>query len=121
MFEESNEHYLKAIFCLKQSKGKIRRVDLADYMGYSKPSITVAVSRLIEKGLLTATRDGYLNLTETGLEASRHVVEKYRFFTELLISCGVEQATAEREACGLEHVLSDESFRRLMERVRVEK
>lgn len=118
MFEESNEHYLKAIFSLKQIRGKIRRVDLADYMGYSKPSISVAVSRLIEKGLLTS-EDGYLDLTAAGLEASRHVVEKYRFFTELLVSCGVERATAEREACGMEHVLSDESFKRLMERVRV--
>lgn len=112
LFQESTENYLKAILVLKQKKGEVRRIDLAEYMGYSKASITHAVTALMKKGFLKT--DGcYLELTQEGLSVSRQVLERHDFFTRLLVKCGVEQKTAEQEACGMEHVLSEQSFEML--------
>lgn len=111
---ESNENYLKAILILQQRMEHVRRVDLANYLGYSKASITHGVSLLQKKGYLEPDRTDIV-LTSKGLEAAEHVLKKHKYFTKFLINCGVDRERAEQEACELEHAVSDESFLRVEE------
>ena len=119
VFRESSENYLKAILILKQSQGEIRCIDLARYMGYSKASVSHAVAVLKKKGFLEPEGVGLI-LTEKGEELSKRILEKHCFFTQLLIKCGVEEKKAEMEACGIEHVISDESLKKIKETMRLE-
>ena len=82
-------------------------------MGFSKPSISHAVSVLRDGGFLTMDSDYFLHLTDVGREVAEQIYEKHRFFTERLIAAGVDPETAEKDACRIEHVISDESFERL--------
>ena len=116
---ESSENYLKAILILTQNLGIVRKVDLANYMGFSRASITHGVALLQKKGYLEADRVDIV-LTEKGLETAEHILEKHKYFTKFLTNCGVEQERAEREACELEHAVSDESFLRLEEKYQFE-
>lgn len=116
---ESSENYLKAILILTQNLGIVRKVDLANYMGFSKASISHGVALLQKNGYLDPDRID-LVLTSKGLEAAEHVLEKHRYFTKFLINCGVAQEIAEKEACELEHAVSDESFSRLEEKYQFE-
>lgn len=118
VFHESSENYLKAILILKQRQGEVRCVDLAEYMGYSKASVSTAVAALRKKGFLEPS--GYcLTLTRRGEELSSRILEKHRFFMNLLISCGVDQNVAREEACSMEHAISDESFKKIKSKVRI--
>lgn len=110
---ESGEDYLEAILILQRERGAVRSVDLAHYMGYSKPSISHAVSNLRSGGFLETGADGNLNLTESGREIAEKIYEKHKFFTEQLIAIGVEPKTAEQDACRIEHVISRESFEKI--------
>ena len=83
------------------------------HMGFSKPSISHAVSVLRDGGFLTMDSDYFLHLTDVGREVAEQIYEKHRFFTERLIAAGVDAETAEQDACRIEHVISEESFRRL--------
>lgn len=109
----SGEDYLEAVLVLKQEKGIVRSVDLARHMGYSKPSISHAVGILRDGGFLTMDEDGFLHLTDIGLEIAKKIYERHLFFTERLIAAGVDQETAEQDACRIEHVISEESFQKL--------
>lgn len=84
-------------------------MDLAEYLGYSRASITYMVNELVAKGFLKEGK-GNLELTEEGILLSRQILERYMFFFHLLTKCGVTQTTAEKEACKMEHILSPESF-----------
>lgn len=88
-------------------------MDLANHMGYSRPSISHAVSALKEGGFLEMGRDGSLTLTEQGKKVAERIYERHRFFMEYLIAVGVEPKLAEEDACRMEHVISDESFEKL--------
>lgn len=110
---ESGEDYLEAILVLSTTKGAVRRVDLADYFGYSKPSITVAINSLIREGLVEADAEDFLHLTESGTKKAEKIYEQHCFFKQALIDAGVDPATADKEACKLEHCLSQESFDKL--------
>ena len=109
----SGEDYLEAILMIKQQNGYVRCVDVAEQLGVKKPSVSRAVKELIKSGHLVKNADGTLSLTELGLQIAEQIYEKHRFFTERLIAAGVDPATAERDACRIEHVISDESFKRL--------
>lgn len=109
----SGEDYLEAIFVLQKKKGMVRSVDLAQHMGYSKPSISHAVGLLKKEGLLTVDTDGYLHLTDAGRGVAEKIYERHLFFTEQLVAVGVDQETAERDACRIEHAISEESFQKL--------
>ena len=111
---ESIENYLKAILILKKQHGTVRRVDLANYMGYSKASISTAVKVLKKLGCIRIVGDT-LELSEDGKHISEEILEKHQFFTQMLVNCGVEYEIAIQEACGMEHVISDESFQLLKE------
>ena len=109
----SGEDYLEAVLVLQKEKGMVRSVDVARHMGVSKPSVCHAVVTLKKGGFLTMDEDLFLRLTDIGREVAEQTYEKHCFFTRRLIAAGVDPQTAEREACRMEHVISDESFERL--------
>ena len=111
----SGEDYLEAILILQKQMGEsaVRSVDLARHMGFSKPSISHAVGVLRDGGFLTVDKDGFLHFTEEGREIARKIYERHQFFTEHLIAAGVNETTAEEDACRIEHAISDESFQKL--------
>ena len=116
----SGEDYLEAILVLQKQKGMVRSVDMARHMGVSKPSVCHAVATLKNGGFLTMDDDFFLHLTDVGREVAEQIYEKHRFFTERLIAAGVDPKTAEADACRIEHVISEESFRRLKAAVKSE-
>lgn len=91
----------------------VRSVDLARHMGFSKPSISHAVGVLKNGGFLTVDEDGYFHLTEDGREVAEKIYERHQFFTEQLVAVGVDRETAERDACRIEHAISEEAFQKL--------
>ena len=109
----SGEDYLEAILVLHKKTGMVRYVDVARHMEVSKPSVCHAVATLREGGFLTMDSDYFLHLTGVGREVAEQIYEKHCFFTDRLIEAGVDLETAERDACRIEHVISDESFQRL--------
>src|SRR5699024_2615146 len=108
----SGEDYLEAILVLKEQKGMVRSVDVARHLEVTKPSVCNAVATLRDGGFLTMDSDYFLHLTDVGREVAEQIYEKHPFFTERLIVAGVDPATAERDACRIEHVISDENFER---------
>ena len=114
----SGEDYLEAILILQKQKGEsaVRSIDLAQHMGFSKPSISHAVGVLRDGGFLVMDKDGFLHLTERGREVAEKIYERHRFFTEQLIAAGVDEVIAEQDACRIEHAISDTSFRKLKEK-----
>ena len=111
----SGEDYLEAILILQKQMGEsaVRSVDLARHMGFSKPSISHAVGLLRDGSFLVMEKDGFLHLTDKGREVAGKIYERHQFFTEQLIAAGVDEATAEQDACRIEHAISDESFQKL--------
>lgn len=111
----SGEDYLEAVLILQKQMGEsaVRSVDLARHMGFSKPSISYAVGVLRDGGFLIVDKDGFLHLTEEGREIAEKIYERHQFFTEQLIAAGVNEITAEEDACRIEHAISDESFQKL--------
>lgn len=109
----SGEDYLETILVLQKKKGMVRSVDVARYMDVSKPSVCHAVATLRDGGFLTMDEDYFLHLTDAGREVVEQIYEKHRFFTEMLTNAGVDPVTAERDACRIEHVISESSFQRL--------
>ena len=113
----SGEDYLEAVLILQKKQGMVRSIDLARHMGFSKPSISHAVGVLRDGGFLTMDEDGFLHLTDIGREVAEKIYERHQFFTEQLVAAGVDQETAEQDACRIEHAISDTSFRKLKEKV----
>ena len=109
----SGEDYLEAILVLHKKMGMVRSVDVARHMDVSKPSVSHAVATLKDGGFLTMDDGFFLHLTDIGREVAEQIYEKHRFFTERLIAAGVDSEIAEADACRIEHVISEESFRRL--------
>ena len=107
---ESAEMYLETIYQLSRERGTVRSVDVAESMGYSKPSVSRAVGLLKAGGYLVMEKDGTLTLTETGLETAQKVYERHTILTTLLVRLGVSPETAAEDACKMEHVISDETF-----------
>lgn len=109
----SGEDYLEAILVLQKQKGMVRSVDVARHLEVTKPSVCNAVATLRDGGFLKMDEGYFLHLTDVGREVAEQIYEKHRFFTDRLIAAGVDPATAERDACRIEHVIGDESFERL--------
>lgn len=109
----SGEDYLEAILVLQRQKGMVRSVDVARHLEVSKPSVSHAVTTLKEGGFLTMDEDFFLHLTDLGREIAEQTYEKHRFFTDLLTEAGVDPESAERDACRMEHVISQRSFEHL--------
>ena len=109
----SGEDYLETILVLQKKLGMVRSVDVARHMEVSKPSVCVAVNTLKDGGFLTMDEDHFLHLTDVGREVAERTYEKHCFFTEMLIEAGVDQETAEADACRMEHAISEDSFQHL--------
>ncbi len=106
----SGEDYLEAILVLKRKKGMVRSVDVARHLDVSKPSVCHAVSTLKEGGFLIMDENSFLFLTDVGREVAEQTYEKHCFFTRQLVAAGGDPQTAEREACRMEHTISQKSF-----------
>lgn len=109
----SGEDYLKAIYVLQKENGFVRSLDVAGYMGVSKPSVSHAVKLLREGGFLVMDDDYTLHLTDLGREVAEKLYERHQYFTEQLTDAGVDADTAEAEACKMEHTINDASFQKL--------
>lgn len=107
---ESAEDYLEKILMLKEQKGVVRSIDIANAMGYSKPSISIAMKHLRENGYITMDQDNHIELTEAGLAIAERIYNRHRTLTLLLTKLGVPKETAEKDACKIEHDLSPETF-----------
>ena len=108
--QESGEMYLESIYVLSKKLGSVRSVDISEYMGYSKPSVSRAVSLLKNGGYIVMDEDNLITLTESGREIARKIYDRHTLLTELLTRLGVSQETAAEDACKMEHAISDESF-----------
>lgn len=106
---ESAEMYLETIYVLAQ-RGSVRSIDVAEHMGYSKPSVSRAVGILKRDGLLVMEKDGSLTLTEDGKQTAKKIFERHTLLTEFLEHIGVSKDTASDDACKIEHVISDETI-----------
>ena len=106
----SGEDYLEAVLVIQKKKGMVRSVDVARHLDVSKPSVCHAVSTLKEGGFLIMDENSFLFLTDVGREVAEQTYEKHCFFTRQLVAAGVDPQTAEREACRMEHTISQRSF-----------
>ena len=111
----SGEEYLKWILKLQKTEGHIRSIDLAQSMGFSRPSVSIAIKKLENNGFLTKDEEGYLQLTEKGYDVAENMRERHQFLTDFLVNIGVDMKTAISDACKIEHDLSEESFEKLRE------
>ena len=108
--QESGEMYLETIYILSEKTGAVRSIDVGEYMGYSKPSVSRAAGILKKGGYLLMDKDGYLTLTESGLAVAKKIYERHTLLTDFLIRLGVNEKTAVEDACKIEHDISDETF-----------
>ena len=107
---ESAEDYLEKILMLKEAKGVVRSIDIANAMGFSKPSISIAMKHLRENGYIVMDEDNYISLTQKGAEIATRIYNRHRTLTEFFMKLGVPQEVAEKDACKVEHVISEETF-----------
>ena len=108
--QESGEMYLETILVLSRKNAQVRSVDISEYMGYSKPSVSRAVGLLKQDGFITVEKDGFIHLTEKGLATAEKILDRHTVLTQMLIRLGVSRETASQDACRIEHVVSDETF-----------
>ena len=108
--QESGEMYLETIYVLSKQSSSVRSIDVAEEMGYSKPSVSRAVGLLKNAGLLLMDETGGLKLTEAGEEKAKRIYERHTVLSRLLMNLGVDEKTATEDACRMEHYISDRSF-----------
>ena len=111
--QESGEMYLETILILSEKLEHVRSLDVASYMGFSKPSISRAVSLLKNAGYLLMDQAGYLTLTESGRAVAEKIYERHKVLSRFLIGIGVDEKTAQDDACKVEHYISDVTFQRI--------
>lgn len=107
---ESGEMYLETILILSEKNPLVRSIDVCEYMGYSKPSVSRAVSRLKSDRFIIVDKDGYITLTESGKKIAEKIYERHTLLKEFLIKLGVDPETANTDACKIEHDISDTTF-----------
>lgn len=108
--QESGEMYLETIFILSQKMPAVRSIDVSEYMGFSKPSVSRAIGLLKGNGYVNMEKDGYLTLTDAGREVASKMYERHTWLTQFLVKLGVDEKIASEDACKIEHYISDESF-----------
>ncbi|MEA4813893.1 Transcriptional regulator MntR [bioreactor metagenome] len=114
---ESSENYLEAILMIREEKGQVRSIDVANKLGFSKPSISRAMSLLRENGYIDIGNDGHIALTKSGEEIAARIYERHRLLTRWLVYLGVSESAASEDACRLEHDVSQETFDKLKEHI----
>ena len=108
--QESGEMYLETILVLSRQKGAVRSIDISEYMGYSKPSVSRAVGLLKSGNYIVVEDDGHITLTDAGREIAEKIMARHTLLTNLLVTLGVDREIAAKDACKMEHVISDETF-----------
>lgn len=107
---ESGEMYLESIYVLTKNNSSVRSIDVCEYMGFSKPSVSRAVGLLKKGGFVVTDKDGFLSLTKEGIAVAEKIYERHTVITELLVRLGVDKETASEDACKIEHDISDISL-----------
>ena len=110
---ESGEMYLENIFVLRSKLGNVRSIDIVNYSGYSKPSISRAVKLLNNAGYINIDNEGYITLTDEGEALARKIFARHETLTRFLVNIGVDRETASEDACRMEHVISDDTYERI--------
>ncbi|MDR3304628.1 MAG: metal-dependent transcriptional regulator [Clostridiales Family XIII bacterium] len=119
---ESGENYLETILILKERIGRVRSIDVAGELGFSKPSVSRAIGILKKDGLVTTDSDGFLELTPSGLRHASSVYDRHKVIAGYLNTVlGVDRAVALEDACRIEHVISEESFSKMKEKMKIDK
>lgn len=113
--QESGEMYLETILILSKKTGFVRSVDVCEYMGFSKPSVSRAIGILKNAGYINVAKNGGITLTPSGEEIAKKIYERHYVLSELLKGLGVSEETANSDACKMEHVISDETFEKIKE------
>lgn len=113
IIKESAENYLESILVIKNQKGFVRSIDIANDLEVSKPSVSVAMKNFREEGYITVDSDGNIDLTEKGLIIAKRVLERHEVISKALMALGVSESTALEDSCKIEHVISDETFARI--------
>lgn len=108
--QESGEMYIESIFVLSKQKACVRSIDIAEYLGYSKPSVSRAIGILKKQNYVEVDENGYLKLTDSGLNIAKKTYERHTVLKNLFLSLGVCENRADEDACKIEHVISDETF-----------
>ncbi len=114
---ESGENYLETILVLKNKKEHVRSIDIARTLSFSKPSVSRAMSILKEGDYITVDSQGYIDLTDTGLQIAKKIYRRHTMLTEWLTAIGVDPDTAGQDACRMEHVISQETFEKMREHI----
>ena len=107
---ESSENYLETILMVKERNGEVRSVDIVNELGFSEPSVSVAMKNLRENGYITMDARGFIELTDKGLIIAETMYERHKVFTKWLMALGVSEKTAKEDACRIEHAISAETF-----------
>ena len=118
---ESSENYLETILILSRQKPVVRSVDIANALNFKKPSVSVAMKNLREGGHITVTEEGYIYLTDSGLEIAEMIFERHEKLTAWLVGLGVDEVIAAEDACRIEHVISKESFEAMKRSISAQK
>ena len=111
--KESAENYLETIYVLKNTNGSVRSIDVANHLGFSKPSISVAMKSFREDGYITVNPDGTIDLTDKGLSIAEEMYERHNIIARALIAIGVSEDVAYEDSCKIEHYISKESFEKI--------
>ena len=111
--QESGEMYIETIYVLSKKRSFVRAIDVSEYMGYSKPSVSRAIGLLKKGGFVTVNDDGHLSLTESGLEVAEKLYERHTLLSGFLMAIGVDEQTATDDACKIEHDISPATFEAL--------
>lgn len=115
VIKESAENYLESVLMLKKKSGYVRSVDIANELGFSKASVSVAMKNLREDGYITTDKDGSIALTEKGLSVAEKMYERHLLIAQFFIRLGVNESVAYEDSCKIEHCLSQETFEKLKE------
>ena len=108
--QESGEMYLETIYVLSKKGANVRSIDICEHLGYSKPSVSRAVGLLKNGNYISVSPEGYITLTDLGIEISKKLFERHTVLSNILITLGVDEKTATEDACRIEHVISEKSF-----------
>ncbi len=111
--QKSSEDYLEAMLMIRERRGFVRSIDVANLLGVTKPSVSYATKRLRENGYISMDPDGFITLEESGLAIATEIYERHKILTEFFMQLGVDEGTAREDACRIEHDISRESFQAL--------
>lgn len=116
--QESGQMYLETIYILSKTSNSVRSIDVSEYMNFSKPSVSRAIGLLKDGGYITVDHDGFITLTDVGIELSEKIYERHTILTECLTMLGVDPEIAAHDACKIEHIISDETFGAIKEHLK---